>query len=106
MEGMPVKQQAKDFFVTAGILVVSFLFSLLSEAVFQTDAMGPMVFVLGVFLISVITTGYRWGIAASLIGMLAVNFVFTFPYFQFNFTIPVNFSRLWSCWWWPSSPAP
>ena len=91
MEGMPVKQQAKDFFVTAGILVVSFLFSLLSEAVFQTDAMGPMVFVLGVFLISVITTGYRWGIAASLIGMLAVNFVFTFPYFQFNFTIPVNF---------------
>ena len=88
---MPVKQQAKDFFVTAGILVVSFLFSLLSEAVFQTDAMGPMVFVLGVFLISVITTGYRWGIAASLIGMLAVNFVFTFPYFQFNFTIPVNF---------------
>ena len=91
MEGMPVKQQARDFFVTAGILVVSFLFSLLSEAVFQTDAMGPMVFVLGVFLISVITTGYRWGIAASLIGMLAVNFVFTFPYFQFNFTIPVNF---------------
>ena len=86
-----MKQQAKDFFVTAGILVVSFLFSLLSEAVFQTDAMGPMVFVLGVFLISVITTGYRWGIAASLIGMLAVNFVFTFPYFQFNFTIPVNF---------------
>ena len=86
-----MKQQTKDFFVTAGILVVSFLFSLLSEAVFQTDAMGPMVFVLGVFLISVITTGYRWGIAASLIGMLAVNFVFTFPYFQFNFTIPVNF---------------
>ena len=86
-----MKQQVKDLLVTAGILVVSFLFSLLSEAVFQTDAMGPMVFVLGVFLISVITTGYRWGIAASLIGMLAVNFVFTFPYFQFNFTIPVNF---------------
>ena len=28
MEGMPVKQQAKDFFVTAGILVVSFLFGI------------------------------------------------------------------------------
>ena len=87
---MPVRQQVKDFFVTTGILVVSFLFSLISRSVFHTDALGPMVFVLGVFLVSVITSGYRWGVAASLIGTLAINFAFTFPYFEFNFTIPVN----------------
>lgn len=85
-----MRQQVKDFFATTGILVVSFLFSLISRSVFHTDALGPMVFVLGVFLVSVITNGYRWGVAASLIGTLAINFAFTFPYFEFNFTIPVN----------------
>ena len=85
-----MKQLFRDFLVTAGILVASFFFSLVNEAVFSTDALGPMVFVLGVFLISVITRGYLWGIVASLISTLAVNFAFTFPYFEFNFSIPVN----------------
>lgn len=80
----------KDILVTAGILVVSFLFSLITNRFFQTYNSVPMVFVLGVFLISVITEGYACGIASSLISMLAVNFAFTFPYFEFNFTIPEN----------------
>lgn len=83
-------QRLKDFLVTAGILVVSFLFSLITNSIFQTDASVPMVFVLGVFLISVITRGYLCGITASLLSTLAVNFAFTFPYFEFNFTIPEN----------------
>ena len=85
-----MKPHIKDFLVTAGILVVSFLFSVITETMFKTFSLVPMVFVLGVFLISVITTGYLWGVAASLIATLAVNFAFTFPYFEFNFSIPVN----------------
>ena len=85
-----MKPHIKDFLVTAGILVVSFLFNLITETMFKTFSLVPMVFVLGVFLISVITTGYLWGVAASLIATLAVNFAFTFPYFEFNFSIPVN----------------
>ena len=85
-----MKNRTRDFLVTAGILVVSFLFSLVTNSIFQTDASVPMVFVLGVFLISVITKGYLCGIAASLLGMLAVNFAFTFPYFEFNFIMPEN----------------
>lgn len=90
MEGISVKNQLKDFLVTAGILVASFLFSLVTNRIFQTDASVPMVFVLGVFLISVITRGYVCGITASLLSVLAVNFAFTFPYFEFNFTMPEN----------------
>ena len=85
-----MKQRLNDFLVTAGILVVSFLFSLVTNSIFQTDASVPMVFVLGVFLISVITKGYLCGITASLLSTLAVNFAFTFPYFEFNFTMPEN----------------
>ena len=85
-----MRHRIRDFFVTAGILVVSFLFSLVTNRCFQTYDSVPMVFVLGVFLISVITDGYICGIAASLIGMLAVNFAFTLPYFAFNFSLPEN----------------
>lgn len=85
-----MKLRMKDFLVTAGILVVSFLFSLITNSIFQTDASVPMVFVLGVFLISVVTKGYLWGVMASLLSTLAVNFAFTFPYFEFNFTMPEN----------------
>lgn len=90
MEVISVRNRIKDFFVTAGILVVSFLFSLFMDGMFQTDALIPMVFVLGVFLVSVLTEGYVCGILASMVSMLAVNFAFTFPYFEFNFTIPEN----------------
>ena len=85
-----MRKRIRDFLMTAAIEVVSFLFSLITNRFFQTYNSVPMVFVLGVFLISVITEGYACGIAASLISMLAVNFAFTFPYFEFNFTIPEN----------------
>ena len=85
-----MKNRISDFLVTAVILVVSFLFSLVTDNIFETDTLVPMVFVLGVFLISVITKGYLCGIAASLLSTLAVNFAFTFPYFEFNFIIAEN----------------
>jgi len=50
--------------------------------------MTPMVFVLGVFLVSWRTSGYFWGIAASLISVLAVNYVFTYPYWAFDLISP------------------
>lgn len=85
-----MKNRISDFLVTAVILVVSFLFSLVTDNIFETDTLVPMVFVLGVFLISVITKGYLCGITASLLSTLAVNFAFTFPYFEFNFIIAEN----------------
>lgn len=57
---------------------------------FDTQSVAPMIFVLAVFLVSLGTSGYAWGIAASLISVLAVNFAFTFPYFQLNFSLPAS----------------
>ena len=42
------------------------------------------------FLISLLTDGYLYGIASAFISVFAVNFAFAFPYFSFNFTIPEN----------------
>lgn len=87
---MRKKQWWKDLTVTAVGLVVSFLVCLVMDEVLLSASLIPTVFVLGVFSIAMLTSGYIWGIAASLISVLAVNFAFTAPYFAFNFTILEN----------------
>ena len=77
-----------DSIFTFLILVAAFGVSLLLKGIFQTPTMIPLVFVLGVFLISWKTKGYFWGIAASLISVLAVNYAFTYPYWAFDLISP------------------
>ena len=65
-----------------------------------------MLFVLAVFLIATVTDGYFYGIAASLLSVLLVNYVFTYPYFHFNFTLAGYPSPSSPCWPCRLSPAP
>lgn len=53
----------------------------------EGDIYIPMLFILAVLVISRVTTGYAYGIFAAVMGVFFVNYVFTYPYFQFNFTI-------------------
>ena len=46
-----------------------------------------LIFVLAVATISRWTEGYFWGIFSAVSGVLLVNYVFTYPYWEFNFTI-------------------
>ena len=77
-----------DGLFTVFILLAVFGLNLLLQALFQTYTMTPMIFVLGVFLVSFRTQGYFWGIAASLISVLAVNWAFTYPYWAFDLISP------------------
>ncbi len=86
-----VPRYIKDIFITLGILILSFLISLLFQQAFAVREHIVAIFVFAVFLISLLTDGYFYGIAAAFIATLAVNYAFTFPYFSLNFTIPVNF---------------
>ena len=86
-----MNKQLKDFLITMGIMALCFALSLITDQVPRAEMLIPMFFVLGVFLVSVLTSGYAWGISASLFSVLAVNYAFTFPYFEVNFSIPVNF---------------
>ncbi len=45
---------------------------------------SALVFVLAVTIISVITTGYLFGVAASIIGGLCINYYFMYPYAAFD----------------------
>ena len=80
----------KNFLITAAILVCGFLLSLFMQKEWGNQTLIPSIFLLDVFLVSVITDGFLYGAVASVISILAVNYAFTFPYFKINFTIPEN----------------
>ena len=69
-------------------LFIAFWVNLFLVETFDTRTVTPMIFVLGVFLISYQTQGYIWGIAASLISVLAVNWAFSYPYWAFDLLAP------------------
>ena len=88
-----MKKFEKIFKDTAFTLLVLFFFFIISswiESLFHNFNLIPAIFTLAVFLISLTTDGFFYGIAASLLSVMALNFAFTFPYFKFNFTIPEN----------------
>lgn len=53
----------------------------------SSDGFASPVFVLAVLMVSRLTTGYLFGIIASVLGVVCVNFIFTYPYWAVNFTL-------------------
>lgn len=81
----------KDVWVLLAALIGAFACVTLIQFISgRIDGVASMVFLLAVFFVSMYTDGYWWGVAGSVISVLAVNFAFRAPYFAFNFTIPEN----------------
>jgi len=80
-----------DGLVMAAALCAAFGMVVLTQAVMgRIEGVAMLIFMLAVFITSMCTEGYAWGVAASLISVLAVNFAFLSPYLAFNFTLPEN----------------
>ena len=77
-----------DILKTVGILAAAGVFCELMR-LWGTDAenYASMIFILAVFMTARVTSGYIPGIVASVIAVLMVNFIFTYPYYHFNFTL-------------------
>lgn len=84
-----MKKTTKNFFLSAGILLIALALSLVFQRLGVEEHITT-IFVFGVFLISLLTEGYAWGLASAAAGVLAVNYAFTYPYFALDFNIPVN----------------
>ena len=82
------KHIAADGLFMAVTLLAAFAVNLFLVERFDTKTMTPMIFVLGVFLVSWQTQGYGFGILASLLSVLAVNWAFTYPYWKFDLLSP------------------
>lgn len=60
----------------------------------ENPANIALVYITALVLTARFTTGYVYGLLASLVGVICVNFLFTYPYFALNFTLtgyPITF---------------
>lgn len=87
-----MSRKTKDVIITISLIFATFFANLLIQILFQTDSLIPMVSVLGVFLIAFLTQGYFFGVLASVINVVAVNFAFTYPYYSFDFFVHESIS--------------
>ena len=82
------KDFARNTIITFLLMSVA---TIISFVLFYTPNFSPSViapiYILGLILIGTYTTGYLPGIIASVISVICINFLFTYPYFQLNFTI-------------------
>lgn len=85
-----MKKKSQDYLKMILILILAFGLCLIGQEIFGGQHWTPVIFTLSVYLVALVTQGYVYGVAASLLSVLAVNFAFTFPYFKFNFEIPEN----------------
>lgn len=78
----------RDFIVSVLIFACAVVFCfILQKASSNSDGFASPIFVLAVLLISRFTTGYLFGVVASVLGVICVNFIFTYPYWAVNFTL-------------------
>lgn len=84
---MKNQQQQKDILFSILVFFSAFAVNLLIRKLFTTQTLVPMIFVFGVFLISLKTNGYCYGIASAVLSVFAVNFAFTYPYYTLDFSV-------------------
>lgn len=62
-----------------------------------SDTHVPMIFVLAVLVVALCTEGYFYGLLAAATSVLGVNYFFTYPYFELDFSIygyPLTFMTM------------
>lgn len=77
----------RDILISLLILGITFAFCFLLKMLDGNDVSIPIICILAIFLISRFTDGYLCGTVSSIISVLGINYVFTYPYFAFNFTL-------------------
>lgn len=89
MRRLFINRTAADCFlfilILGSALAVSFALASVDN---DNNPFAMAVFILAVALIARATKGYFWGVAASLIGTLCVNYFFTYPFWALNVNYP------------------
>lgn len=84
----------KNILITASFLIAATITSCLFFLLTKNTTNTAIIYVMAIVLIARLTDGYVPGIIASFFGVICVNFVFTYPYLEFNFILegyPVTF---------------
>ena len=78
----------KDLSITLFIMTATYGISFLLQDVLDISEHITTIFVFAVFIISLVTDGFWYGIVSTLASVIAINYAFTYPYFDMDFTVP------------------
>lgn len=84
----------RDLLISLSILFLAAALCILLQKLDGQEGFASPIFVLAVLLVSHLTNGYLFGLLASVAGVVCVNFIFTYPYWDIDFSItgyPVTF---------------
>ena len=91
-------KRKRNILIFAGVIATAILLSMaLSGLHDDNNPFATPLFILAVALIARLTEGYLYGIAASLAGTFCVNYMFTYPFWEFDITLtgyPLTFVTL------------
>ena len=82
-----IQLSLRDTLITAAVFAAAIALCFLLQSFSEDDTHVPLVFVLVVVIISRLTSGFFYGMLSSVLGVIAVNYVFTYPYFELNFAL-------------------
>ena len=77
----------KNILIITGLFAVAVAVTFIFRVINGMEGYTSPVFVLTVLLVSRFTDGYIYGLAASVLGVLCVNYFLTYPYMELNFSI-------------------
>ena len=89
--------KSKDLLITIIAMGCATMIAQLFTLFTNNPANTSISYIFFIVLISRYTSGYRWGVIASIFSVFAINFLFTYPYFKINFTLsgyPLTFFGL------------
>ena len=77
----------RDFLIFAAIFICALVLCTLLRRSDISDGFASPVFVLAVLLTSRFTNGYLFGTLAAFLSVIGINYIFTLPSWEFNFTM-------------------
>ena len=89
MQSANQPRRKRDILIFTGIIATAILLSMaLSGLHDDNNPFATPLFILAVALIARLTEGYLYGIAASLVGTFCVDYMFTYPFWEFDIAQP------------------
>lgn len=85
-----IRKHIVDGILSLLVLLITFGISLALQDVFHIWEHITTLFVFAVFVISLFTDGYVYGIISAFIAVIAINYAFTYPYFNVDFSAPAS----------------
>ena len=93
---LPVRSRLwRDGAATAVFLSLATAVNALGTHMPGVPSSVPQLYILAVLLTALRTAGYFWGLLCAVLGVIGTNYLFTYPYFAFDFKLsgyPLTFA--------------